>query len=295
MSVFDYAVSHMPVDTVIVTPMMERVLEETLTARGQMTGALWSGAAGAGKSTTARWLQEQINAACDPRVEGHFRCVYWETPPFSGKHHDAGILLSGLYLAVTHHPMDPGAARGRGVEGRVGLVLAAMRKRNVGLLIVDEAQRLTEPALDALVLLGNQSTGERSLHLTTVLVGSGKLHSKLAKSPHLNRRFRTRIPFKDLGRDEIAQFARILYPHCFDGEVPEDILDFLSKWTAGNPAELVLLLGRAEYLLKRAPTEFLTLALLRGAVLHQRAGVKGAQDLEDRGYAPAFGKKAVGK
>jgi len=111
-------------------------------------------------------------------------------------------------------------------------------KRQV-VLIVDEAQNLTERALEEIRLLsGVENKNEKILHV--ILVGQAELGEKL-DSPSLEQlaqRLQLRFHIKALSRDEISTYikhrltvAGAQNPALF----PEDILPLIFRYTGGVP------------------------------------------------------------
>ncbi len=153
-----------------------------------------TGEVGAGKTLLCRRLLESL--------DNSFEISYINSPCFSGTEIFAAMAFEfGMKL-------DAGLPKHE-VLYKVQQHLANIKKRGKkALLIIDEAQALTESALEALRLLTNLETSKGKL-LQVVLFGQPELDMKL--SGHNMRQFRQRIVFscelKPLTKDEVNKYV----------------------------------------------------------------------------------------
>ena len=115
-------------------------------------------------------------------------------------------------------------------------------------LIVDEAQKLTEPSMEMLRVLLNFETNENKL-LQLVLLGQLELHAKLMAMPNFLDRVSFKYTLNPLGYEEAKRMigfriAQAGYTHA-SRLFLEEAVELIHRFSRGYPRKMTLLCHRA--------------------------------------------------
>ena len=153
-----------------------------------------TGEVGAGKTTLCRAMLEQL--------DGHFSTAVILNPVLS-----AGELMKAI---ATEFGLDVhGLDRLDTVAAISNFLLKQVEQGRESVLIIDEAQNLTEELIEQVRLLSNIETDDRKL-LQIVLLGQPELRERL-NSPRLRQlrqRITVRYHLKPLTRFEVTQYIQ---------------------------------------------------------------------------------------
>jgi general secretion pathway protein A len=153
-----------------------------------------TGEVGAGKTTICRALLEQLN--------GQYETALILNPAMDADHlikaiaMEFGLSVSGLDRLE--------------ILSKLNLfLLDLVEKQRVAVLIIDEAQNLTDELLEQVRLLSNLETDDRKL-LQIVLLGQPELRDRLnnPRLRQLRQRITVRYHLRPLSRREIGQYVQ---------------------------------------------------------------------------------------
>jgi type II secretory pathway predicted ATPase ExeA len=263
---------------IVETGQMRRVANATLDVHGGGTMVVWTGRQGIGKTTTAQWMVEQLAARYDNDDRAAFRTRYYETggtPPRAPK---PGKKALRTLFTKTLGPLDEGVYRRSEPEDLAETILAGLVQRNVQMVFIDEAGKLTVDAIRGLVLVRNLADTE-GWNLTVVFIGMDDLPGMMKSVPQIDRRVEEWVYFKPYDVAETHTLLSELHPYFagLDLDVREDRaqVEYLHEQYAGLPAQLVAYLrkldGRQERLGRKIDMKLLKAVHLMTVRDKQRA------------------------
>jgi hypothetical protein len=192
------------------TAIMASTMERTVAVHHQHGLVVWTGPSRVGKTTTARYMRDLLNAqASGPQG---FTAVHFEVGGvgrWSGNEQKKA-------LRSVHH-----ATLGRVDEGRynralpeeaAGEIVTGLEQRNIQMIFVDEAGCLSVNALRAFALLCDTARN-MDFSLTIVLVGMDDLAAKLRSVEQVYNRVIEWCYFEPYTIDETWAFLRAMHPH----------------------------------------------------------------------------------
>ncbi|WP_374497743.1 ExeA family protein [Vogesella indigofera] len=202
--------------------------------RGEGGFVLLTGEVGAGKTTLCRCFLEQLPAHCDVAFVINPKLTVPEL---------LATLCEELQIAL---PAE------HGNKACIDLInkhlLAAHALGRTTLLIIDEAQNLSDEVLEQVRLLTNLETHECKL-LHIILLGQPELRDKLARPElrQLSQRIVARYHLGPLQRDEIAPYIqhRLSVAGSHLDLFPPAVMRQLFACTGGVPRKLNVLCDRA--------------------------------------------------
>ncbi|GHD81047.1 ExeA family protein [Vogesella fluminis] len=202
--------------------------------RGEGGFVLLTGEVGAGKTTLCRCFLEQLPAHCDVAFVINPKLTVPEL---------LATLCEELQIAL---PAE------HGNKACIDLInkhlLAAHAQGRTTLLIIDEAQNLSDEVLEQVRLLTNLETHEYKL-LHIILLGQPELRDKLARPElrQLSQRIVARYHLGPLRRDEIAPYIqhRLSVAGSHLDLFPPAVMRLLFACSGGVPRKLNVLCDRA--------------------------------------------------
>lgn len=251
----------------IETGMMRTARSRTFAVHGGCPLVVWSGRHRIGKTTTARWLEEEINEACaarpdDPRA---FRAVYYEVGEIGDIPSAPKLAIRGLMRATVGRP-DRGDQLVAEPGDMAEVALAGLRRLNIRMVFIDEAGLLSERAIGGLVLVRDLAK-ESGWPLTIVLIGMDDLPIKLQARAQVLGRVHDWISFDPYTLEETAELLATIDPAFagLDLEDEEDarILHWVHETFDGVPGEMAPFIRRLRPRLERGFD--LSVSLLRSA------------------------------
>ncbi|BAL25650.1 AAA family ATPase [Azoarcus sp. KH32C] len=231
---------------------------------------LLTGEVGTGKTTVCRCLLEQVPDDCD--------VAFILNPKL-----DTVELLATLCDEL-HIPAPAGE---HSIKVLVDLInrylLEANARGRKTVLIVDEAQNLSNEVLEQLRLLTNLETNERKL-LQIILLGQPELRERLAQPDmrQLAQRIVARYHLEPLSRPDVAAYVnhRLSVAGARQALFPDKVIDRLYRLSGGTPRLINVICDRAllgAYVEGKTAVGIATLNRAAGEVLGgvpQRSGLK---------------------
>lgn len=274
--------------TIIPTGFMIEIENRFKSAFYQNGFLVWYGAAGAGKTTCGEWIGKRINTAFDAGNPLAFRALMYEAGKSSG--HNAGKrALRTLYKKITGYQMYQRTYQFNDIEVVAEEVLHAIKRKRIGVLLIDEAGLMPLDAISAFTLLLDMAKSQ-NYHLTIVLIGMDDLPLKMDKNlrPQLHRRVCEWCNFKDYELEDTYNLLSGLHPYfkSLDRDKADELnqIRIVHELTGGLPGLIVNFLAKFDSTYKVIPDAINT-TLLRGIHLND---VTEYQDI----ISAARGKKS---
>lgn len=287
---------------VVETALMRLMATRTLAVHRGGALVVWSGRHRLGKTTTARWLERQINTQYEAEKSGRVEADP-ERPAFRAKHYQVAQIpdwvrspekraIQSLYHALVG-PLDEGLYRRLPAEDLARQLVTAIQKRDLEMMFVDEAGKLSLDALDGMVSVRDKAE-EMGHTLSIVFVGMGDLPVKIEQRPRIYSRVHEWCTFKEYELSETWDFLAKVHPHFagLDREDPEhrEQVAFVHEVIGGFPGELVPFLRKLDA--KQAATGSpINLLLLKAVHLFTETDRGRAVDLSGQ-TNPDTGSKA---
>jgi hypothetical protein len=205
-----------PFPVLVETVGMRTAFDRTLSVHGGGQFAVWTGASRLGKTTTASWGRNRINAAA-ARPDGDpdaFRAAYLEVGKVGpwGGHAQKQVLRSLFHGLIGKLP--EAVYRQSPVEDLAAMIVGGLARDDTQLVWLDEAGRLSVEALDGLCLVVDAAAGADPPHpLTIVLVGMNDLPTKVHTREQLRNRIHEWVHFAPYTHDETWALLAALHPH----------------------------------------------------------------------------------
>lgn len=275
---------------IIMTGQMKEVIHNTLAVHQSGACVVWTGISGLGKTTTARKLVELASQNYDPENPNAFRIVHYEVGEITQWAGQKGKkAIRSLYNAASG-PMDEGTYRQAPVEALAAQLVRVLKRKNIRMIIVDEAGLLTLDAIRGMILV--LDTAENlGYPLTLVFVGMDDLPTKLTKIPQIERRVHEWCYFGEYNLEETWDLLAELHPHfsTLDKNKKDHIeqVEFIHKKFGGKLGLIVPFLRRLDYAAPRMKVA-IDLTLLKAIHMQTHQSRKQAIDAQHHGY----GKKA---
>lgn len=216
-----------------------------------------TGEVGTGKTTLLRRLMDELGDST------HFVFFYNTTLTFEDM---LDFICQDLDL-----PLDSDAGRLQKIQALNDFLLARLAEESTGVLLIDEAQNLSDEVLENLRLLSNLETPQDKL-LQIVLVGQPELEQKLAQ-PHL-RQLKQRVivwcRLGSLSEQEVGAFIRrrLQLAGCHRPELfTPDAVQRIAVYTKGTPRLINVLCDNALLIAYATSREQVTAAIIEEAAL----------------------------
>ncbi len=200
-----------------------------------------------GKTTTAHWITGGINAQFNPDDADSYRALHYEVgeiTKWSGQEQKKGI--RSLYHAALGR-LDEGQYRQLPPEDLARQLVYGLRRKNIGLIFVDEAGCLSVDALRGMMLVSDVAQLS-DWSLTIVFVGMDDLPVKICTLPQLEKRVHEWIYYEPYNLDETWALLKELHPHfkLLDGtkSAHREQVEFIHEEYGGVPGEIVPFIRR---------------------------------------------------
>jgi len=253
-------------DTEIVeTRLVCRMASRTLAAVPGGGLIVWSGPSGIGKTSTAQWMARAIEQQYTAGDDRCYRAIHYEVGEIranTGVQQKQGI--RSLYAQVMRSPIPDATFKRNPAEGLAELVVAAMRRRNIRLILVDEAGCLSLDAIRGMVLVRDVAELLK-WRASFVFIGMDDLPIKLERLPQIKRRIEAWCYFEEYGLEEIRQLLVALHPHfrglAVNSPALKEEVAFIHSHFGGLPGAIVPFLRQVDARLEDIGSE-INLAVL---------------------------------
>jgi hypothetical protein len=217
----------------VVTPIITQTLNRLLAVhkrRGQM--AVITGKSGAGKSTAAEHIEDEVSAGFKAGVEDAFDAKYYVATDMLNS---SGDLLQRRFLAEfatqVLNLVVPKDLRTIDVPSLMKAIALGLRLSNVQLVFIDEAGHIPPAGLDHLATLINTVTTAEKHPLTVALVGMHDLPTNVLSLPQVARRVAEFIYFEPYDELTALMVLRTVHDYFVTLDVAtaegRDVMEFL--------------------------------------------------------------------
>lgn len=245
-------------EIIVATGQMHRTAIRTLAVHRGGGLVVWHGRARLGKTTTAKWMEGQINQQYCPDNSISFRAVHYEVGEVSkwtGNGMKKGI--RSLYHALVGR-IDEGLYRQLPAEDLARQFIHSIRRKNIEMVFVDEAGCLSLEAIRGMVLARNVAENE-GWTLTIIFVGMDDLPTKMMELPQIRGRIHEWCYFEPYNLDETWALLSELHPY-FAGldarkEKHQEQVKFIHDLYGGVAGEIVPFVRRLAYRLREYKDE----------------------------------------
>jgi general secretion pathway protein A len=194
---------------------------------------------GTGKTTLSRKLIQELKA----REDFIFYIIL--NPSFESENTFLVALARGFDIIHQENPSFSTLELGELLERF--LFQKGVNENKTVTIIIDEAQKMNEMALECLRLLLNYETNEFKL-LQLVLLGQLELHSKIKSIPNFYDRISFKYTLNPLGYEEVKEMIQFrirqagfkMHMHLFLDEAIKEIY----RYTRGYPRQITMLCHR---------------------------------------------------
>jgi type II secretory pathway predicted ATPase ExeA len=204
----------LPTDTVrvnghvvVITRQMRFAVQRTLAHARWHPIVVWTGYPGAGKTTAARWLASTFTGDTQGDPAGSARhALILELGGSTVVGNGADKRLMRALFEEVAGQISEATYRRSTADSLAAMLVEDLRAFGTQLLILDEAGRLSDVALDGITLLRNKAEAV-GVPLSIVLVGMGDLPGRVERIPQLRRRVVDTILF---AQSELADVRNML-------------------------------------------------------------------------------------
>jgi len=175
-----------------------------------------------------------------------------------------------VFAQVSGVPFSQGVFKRYEVEGLAELVVKACMRKNIRMLLIDEAGCLSLGAIRGMILVRDIAEN-LSWALSLVFIGMDDLPIKMELLPQISRRVHAYCYFDEYDVDETKRLVASLYPHFRDDRVAASVINeevqFIHKTCGGIPGRIVTFLEQV-HAWARDMNAPLDLRLLQAVQLH---------------------------
>lgn len=243
---------------IVETKQMRKIARQTLDVHAGGTMVVWTGSQGIGKTTTAQWLGDQLAERFDQDDPDAFRTRYYETGGTPAHSTKPGKKALRTLFTKTIGPMDGGVYRRSEAEDLAEVILAGLKQRNVQLVFIDEAGKLTVDAIRGLVLVRNLAH-TKGWDLTLVFIGMDNLGGMMRSVPQIDRRVEEWSFFEPYNVAETYTILSEIHPYFagldLDNPAERAQVEYLHEQYAGLPAQMVAFLRKLDRRKERVDRE----------------------------------------
>lgn len=232
---------------IVTTGQMRRAASRILAIHGGGGLGVLHGRSRLGKTTTANWITGGINDQYNTDDPDTFRAAHYEVgeiTKWSGQEMKKGI--RSLYHAIIGR-LDEGQYRQLPPEDLARQLVYGLRRKNIGLIFVDEAGCLSVDAIRGMVLVSDVAHLS-DWALTIVFVGMDDLPTKICSLPQLEKRVHEWLYFQPYEIDETWTLLKELHPHfkSLDGTktAHREQVEYIHETYGGVPGEIVPFIRR---------------------------------------------------
>lgn len=234
------------------TQMMEQAKRRTFLVHRRGGLVVWSGRSRIGKTSTAEWLESEVNDRYDPENPDAFRAHYYEVGELGRR--AAGHTKQAI-RALYHAPLgrlDEGVYRSSPPEDLAQLVIHGLRRRAIEMIFVDEAGLYSIEAIRGLVLVVDwaRRLGHR---LTLVLIGMDDIERTIGSNPQVNNRVSDWVCFDPPKREELFELTQrtstIFADRTLDDPATVELVEWLERTHSSLPGLILPFLDKADALI----------------------------------------------
>jgi hypothetical protein len=214
-------------------------------------GATMSGRSRLGKTTTAEWIVESINAKYTPENPRAFRAFHYQVGKISGRFaNDEKRGIKSVWSGALEEALDEGRYRRLLPESLAEELVHGLRRRRIALGFIDEAGLLSSGAIRGMIGTVRDKSLKMGWPLTLVFVGMDELPQKLDEVPQVRERVTCWIPFTEYERRDTVRLLRGIHPHFANAskenpDVREQML-FIHNTIGGYPGKIVSFLSAVD-------------------------------------------------
>lgn len=227
---------------VVVTNQMVKFAKRTLAVLEGNGLVVWSGHSRIGKTTTAKWMLDEIEKKYNPIDPDTFHALHYEVaqvPTTTGNDMKKGV-RSLMHAALGR--VDESLYRRLPTEDLAQQLVHALRRRRVQMIFIDEAGCLTLDAIRGMVTVRNIAENQK-WRLSLVFIGMDDLPRKMTQLPQINYRVHEWCYFKPYDFEETWKLLAALHPYFAglkkENSEHEDQVKFIHEHYGGVPGQIV--------------------------------------------------------
>lgn len=243
-------------EVIVPTGMMVEVINRSTVIHPG--NSIWYGESRIGKTTTARFMVRSINEAYNPQNPLAYRAVHYEVgeiASWTGNEQKKGI--KSLYYATLGR-IDEGVYRHDPPEGLARQLVHGLSRKNIQLVLVDEAGLLSFDALRGMILVGDTAEN-MNYPLSFIFIGMDDLPTKVRGAPEVENRIQEWCYFEAYSLKETAGLLAQMHPHFaqldFDNLAHYEQFECMYEMFGGFPGLIVNFLKKLDYYQRDEPDE----------------------------------------
>jgi hypothetical protein len=193
------------------TPQMRRTVRVTKTAIPDGGLVVWTGKARLGKTTTAQWLVDSVERTFDPSDNRTFRARHYQTGEI-GRGDQQKQAVRSLYAQVHGVALTHYAYSHADIAILAEQVVKGLIRKNIRLLLVDEAGCLSLDAIRGMVLV-TDTAKNMGWPTSLVLIGMDDLPHTVERLEQIRGRIHAYCNFVPYNLEETKELLAALHPH----------------------------------------------------------------------------------
>lgn len=272
--------------TIVETALMRQVADRTTSTHNDSSICVWTGRSRVGKTTTAEWLEDRINAAYDAANPDAFQARRYQATELAAGRGVIKRAMGALHAGVLG-TLDSGLLRRLTPDDLASLIVTGLSRQRIEMVFIDEAGLYCLSALRALVAIRDKAV-ERGQRLTLVLIGMDDLPLKIQANPQVKGRVHEWCYFSPYRLEETIKLVQcISEPFAglplSDREVHRQF-EFIHQVTSGLAGQIVPFVHKVERELELSGRP-LSVSVLKVTHLKTQREKTRAQSAARRGYA----------
>jgi hypothetical protein len=256
---FQYQFAPPAEEIIVPTGMMLEVISRT--AAVHPGNSIWYGDSRIGKTTTAKFMVQQIMKAYDPQNPHAYRAAHYEVGEireWTGNEMKQGV--KSLYYATLGR-FDEGIYRHDPTESVATHLVHGLRRKNIQMIFIDEAGTLSLEAMRGMVLVGDIAKN-MNYPLSLVFIGMDDLPTKVRHLPQVDKRCVEWCYFEAYSLNDTANLLAELHPHFgrldFNNPKHYEQVKCIYDLMGGFPGLIVPFLRKLEHCQRQVPEEITT-------------------------------------